>query len=182
MKKKTIQPRIGKDRKYLSIFKEEVRSWSSAGPDDFQKDLHAHFDLTHPNLQKIIASYEKLALFIIENEGHYIKKPYKFRDKYEIKNGFHEIVEKIKTEIETEDWSMTYAGRAAKILEYCHQLRSSMEGGNIGNTARFAMLLQKKIDFLSFMSADLPANIGQRQRLIGSQGKYSYEDQGRMVN
>jgi len=175
VKKKTIQPRIGKDGKYLSIFKTILYSTGKiSDPVEMEKFLREW--TANPDVPGVIASYEKLALFIIENEGHHFKKPYNYSDWYEHDNGEYQLTGKIKAEIGTEGWGMTGAGRAAKILEHCQDLRSSMEGRNVEKTAHHAMLLQKGVDHLIFMPADLPANIGQGQRLTGSQGKYSDED------
>jgi len=175
VKKKTIQPLIGKGGKYRSIFKKIIYSTGKISDPVGQEELLRNW-LANPDVPGVIASYEKLALFIIENEGYHFKKPYNYPDLYEKKNGWHGILSKIKDEIGTEEWSMTYAGRAAKILDYCQDLRSHMEGGNITKTAHYAMLLQQEVDHLIFMPADLPANIGQGQRLSGGKTKYSDED------
>ena len=159
MKKKTIQPRIGKGGKYLSIFKTILYSTGKISDPVGQEKLLREWT-ANPDVPGLSASYEKLALFIIENEGHHFKKPYDYLDMYEKENGFHGIVGKIKAEIGTEYWNMTYAGRAAEILDSCQDLRSYMEGGNITKIAHYAMLLQMKVGHLIIMPLDLPANIG----------------------
>jgi len=168
MKIKTIQPRIGKGGKHLSIFKKEMRSSGKisdpAKMEDFFKEFVAN---PTPSLLETINRYEEHALAIIEKHGYQFNKPYSFFDVYKHDRGEYLLTAKVKAEIGTDDWSMTYPGRAAQILSHCQQLRSSMEGGNLENTAHHAMLLQQEVDHLNFMQWDLPAREGERLINIG---------------
>ena len=180
--KKTIQPRIGTDGKYSSIFKKEVRSWASSDPDEFESGMREHFDRTRANVKETIAIYEEHALAIIERQGHKFNKPYNYFDVYKHDLGEYLITDKIKAEIGTEDWHMTYAGRAAEILNQCQQLKSSIEGGNLENTAHHAMLLQREIEHLHFKQWDLPARIGEGVQLKMSKAAENSADTRREVN
>jgi len=182
MKKKTIQPQIGADGKYPSVFKKEMRSWASSGPDEFESGMREHFDRTRPNVKETIAIYEEQALAIIERQGHKFNKPYNYFDVYKHDLGEYLITDKIKAEIGTEDWHMTYSGRAAEILNQCQQLKSSIEGGNLENTARHAMLLQREIEHLNFKQWDLSARIGEGVQLKMSKAAEKGADTKRKIN
>ncbi len=168
MKKKTIQPRIGKDGKHPSIFKKEKRSTGKisdpAEMEEFFRELAAN---PTRGLLETINGYEEHALAIIEKYGHHFNKPYNFFDVYKHDRGEYLLTAKVKAEIGGDAWDMTPAGRAAQILKHCQHLKSSMEGGNIENTAHHAMLLQQEVDHLKFKQWDLPAREGERLINIG---------------
>ena len=106
---------------YPSIFKKVIRSIkSTSDPVEIEKALR---EMTAgPSILETFATYEDYALSIIEKHGYQFNKPYNYFDAYKHDRGEQLLTAKIKADIGTEDWNMTYAGRAAEILNHCQHL------------------------------------------------------------
>jgi hypothetical protein len=189
--KRIAQPRIGKDGKYLSLFRKETRSISSLEGEDIEKGMGELYGTGSPSNSEIIESYENYALEILEGAGFHHKKPFNFLDCYVIDGGEYSyfspdgfktakelaeaqnlkpsglltgVVDRI---LNDPDWDMTIPGRAAKILNYCHFLKHSMKQGNIEDTVHNSMLLQQEFDTLNFMAFEECTRIGESRQGSG---------------
>ena len=175
MKKKTIQRRVGRKGKYLGLFKKEKRSWSSADS-TIEQSFRDFFEAPRPTVAETIDNYESHALAIIEAKGYQVKKPYRFGDSYTHEKGEAILSGLIEMQIGTDEGSLTELGGAAQILTDCHQLRQSMESGNVENTAHHAMLLQRWYDILEVMqhweySTLVGENVRDQRRHSGQEGR-----------
>ena len=140
----------------------EKRSWSSADS-TIEQSFRDFFEAPRPTVAETIDNYESHALAIIEAKGYEVKKPYRFGDSYTHEKGEAILSGLIDMQIGTDEGSLTELGRASQILTDCHQLRQSMESGNVENTAHHAMLLQQSVDYLNFMQWEYPARVGEWQ-------------------
>jgi len=169
MKKETIQPRIGKDGKYLSIF--IMEKWfleSSDKPEDIQEGLKEMAERTAFVPEEVIAECQKFFIQVIEDHGIEIKKPYNFRDFYQLNNNSEgDITFLVKQDLGMEAWELEHLGMAAKILERCYILRGAIDEKNISQIVRWAMLLQVTIDRYNFKQWELPARVGIGRILSG---------------
>jgi hypothetical protein len=143
VKKRIAQPRIGKDGKYLSLFRTVTWSTSRLEGEDMEKGMGELYGTGSPSNSEIIESYENFALEMLEGVGFHHKKPFNFFDCYVIDGveysyfspeGYKtakELAEAqnlkpsglltgvVKRILNEPDWNMTIRGRAAKILDYC---------------------------------------------------------------
>ena len=180
MKRETIQRRVGTDGKYGSLFKRIKRTWASKEY-GAKNAIREFLSASRPTIAETIDQREKLALAIIEAEGYEIQRPYRFSA---------ELIGKIETQIRDEillenphlekrrakdEGSLTPLGRAAQILKDCHDLRQSLEAGNVEKTASNAMLLQNSVDELLFSEYELAAFVGTP--IVGNRNAEKHTDE-----